>query len=51
MCLVPGVAITNSLRDLIGGEYVSGLARMLQAILIATSIALGVGTIHIILGG
>ncbi len=51
MVLVPGVAITNSLRDLIGGEYISSLARMLEAVLIATSIAIGVGIITIIFGG
>lgn len=51
MVLVPGVAITNSLRDIIGGEYMSGLARMLEAILIATSIALGVGVVFMVLGG
>ncbi|WP_249030048.1 threonine/serine exporter family protein [Tannockella kyphosi] len=51
MVLVPGVAITNSLRDIIGGEYLSGLTRMLEAILIATSIALGVGVVMMALGG
>lgn len=51
MILVPGVAITNSLRDIIGGEYMSGLARMIEAFLIAASIAVGVGSIMIILGG
>lgn len=51
MVLVPGVAITNSLRDIIGGEYMSGLARMIEAILIATSIAIGVGSMMMLLGG
>jgi uncharacterized membrane protein YjjP (DUF1212 family) len=50
MLLVPGMAITNSLRDIIGGEFVSGIARMLEAILIAASIAIGVG-IMMVLGG
>lgn len=51
MILVPGVAITNSLRDIIGSEYMSGLARMIEAILIAASIAIGVGSMMMILGG
>ena len=51
MVLVPGMAITNSLRDLIGGEFVSGVARMVEAILIAASIAIGVGIMMILLGG
>jgi len=51
MLLVPGIAITNSLRDIIGGDYVSGLSRMIEAILIAASIAIGVGIMMMILGG
>ena len=43
MPLVPGVAITNALRDLITGDLVSGLSRAGEAVIIATSIALGVG--------
>ncbi len=51
MVLVPGVAITNGLRDMIGGEYISSLARLLEAVLIAASIAMGVGFITVIFGG
>jgi uncharacterized membrane protein YjjP (DUF1212 family) len=51
MLLVPGIAITNSLRDIIGGDYISGLTRMSEAILIATSIAIGVGIMMMLLGG
>lgn len=51
MLLVPGIAITNSLRDIIGGDYISGLSRMIEAILIAASIAIGVGIMMMILGG
>lgn len=51
MVLVPGVAITNSLRDIIGGEFVSGIARMVEAILTAASIAIGVGIMIIVFGG
>ncbi len=51
MLLVPGIAITNSLRDIIGGDFVSGLSRMIEAILIAASIAIGVGVMMMILRG
>ncbi len=43
MCLVPGVAITNSIRDTMSGDYLSGLSRGIEAIFAAISIALGVG--------
>lgn len=51
MLLVPGIAITNSLRDIIGGDFVSGLSRMIEALLIAASIAIGVGIMMMSLGG
>ena len=51
MILTPGIAITNSLRDIMGGDYISGTARMLEALLTATFIAVGVGTIMVLLGG
>ena len=43
MLLVPGVAITNSARDFIAGDLLSGTLRLFEAFLIATSIALGSG--------
>lgn len=43
MPIVPGVAITNAIRDTIHGDYLSGSARMLEAFLTAASIAVGVG--------
>lgn len=43
MVMVPGVALTNALRDSIAGDLVSGLARGAEAMLIAVSIAFGVG--------
>ena len=51
MLLVPGIAITNSLRDVIGGDYVSGLSRMIEALLIAATIAIGVGIVFMVIGG
>jgi len=43
MVMVPGVAMTNAVRDSIAGDLVSGLARGAEALLIAVSIAFGVG--------
>lgn len=41
MLLVPGVALTNFMRDTIAADYVSGLTKLLEAVLIGTGIALG----------
>lgn len=43
MPLVPGVAITNAVRDTLQGDYISGCARILEAFLKASFIALGIG--------
>lgn len=43
MPIVPGVAITNAIRDTLQGDYLSGSARILEAFLKAASIALGIG--------
>ena len=43
MPLVPGVAITNAIRDTFAGDYLSAASRAIEAFLIATSIAIGVG--------
>ncbi|OOB79595.1 MAG: hypothetical protein BEN18_03615 [Epulopiscium sp. Nuni2H_MBin001] len=41
--LVPGVAVTNSVRDFFNSDYLSGMIRMMDALAIAFSIAVGVG--------
>jgi len=52
MLLVPGIALTNGIRDIIAGDYMTGMARGTEAILIAASIAVGTGAaISISLGG
>lgn len=43
MPLVPGVALTNGVRDILEGDYISGNSRILKAFLIAAGIAIGVG--------
>ena len=43
MLLVPGLAITNAIRDTVAGDYVSGVARALEAVIVAVAIAAGIG--------
>ena len=43
MLLVPGLAITNSARDLLAGDYVSGTARVMEAVVTSLAIVLGTG--------
>ena len=45
MNLVPGVAITNSMRDIIAGDLLAGQAKLVEALFIATAIALGAGMV------
>ena len=42
MPLVPGTAFTLAVRDILAGDYVSGTARVMEALIIAASVALGV---------
>lgn len=41
MMLVPGIALTNAMREIMAGDTISGLARTAEAILIGGAIALG----------
>ncbi len=41
MLLIPGIALTNSLRDMISGDIMTGLLRFLDAVLVAAAIAAG----------
>ena len=43
MALVPGLIITNAMRDIIFGDTNSGINRIVQVLLIAAAIALGTG--------
>jgi Uncharacterized conserved protein len=51
MPMVPGVAITNAIRDTLQGDYVSGCAKILEAFVKALAIAIGVGVGIAIMGG
>ncbi|HUX39079.1 MAG TPA: threonine/serine exporter family protein [Rectinemataceae bacterium] len=44
MYLVPGVAITNAIRDTIAGDLVAGVARAADAFMSAAAIAIGAGS-------
>ena len=41
MVLVPGVALTNAMREIMAGDTFSALSRAADAILVASAIALG----------
>lgn len=43
MPLVPGVAITNAIRDTLQGDYLSGGSRAIEAFVIAACVAVGIG--------
>ncbi|SHI52020.1 Uncharacterized membrane protein YjjP, DUF1212 family [Geosporobacter subterraneus DSM 17957] len=45
MILLPGVSITNAVRDSIAGDLLSGISRAAEAFIIAISIAVGVGIV------
>ena len=41
MTLVPGLAITNSMRDIIAGDLLAGVTKTTEALLIGAGIAVG----------
>lgn len=51
MLLVPGIAFTNAIRDILMGDYLSGVSKGMEAFLIAVGIAIGAGTVLALLGG
>ncbi len=51
MLLIPGMALTNSIRDLLCGDIVAGLLRLVESLLIALAIAAGYSIPLILLGG
>lgn len=50
MAFVPGIMITNAVRDLMSGDATSGMTACMMAILISTALALGVAVPIGILG-
>lgn len=43
MPMLPGVALTNALRDTLQGDYMSGAVRTIEAVMVATAIGIGIG--------
>ncbi len=50
MTLIPGIGLTNALRDLFAGDSIAGLLRSIEAVLAALAIAAGYFLV-VILGG
>ncbi len=44
MPLVPGLAMTTAFRDVLQGDYLSAGSRILEALVIAVCVAIGIGT-------
>lgn len=51
MLLVPGAPFTNAIRDILYGDYSSGTSRIMESILIATSVAMGIILAYAVRGG
>ena len=44
MSLVPGLAMTTAFRDVLQGDYLSAGSRILEALMVAVCVAIGIGT-------
>ena len=49
MLLVPGISFTNSIRDIMAEDFVSGVSRIVEAIVVGIALAAGSGVILSIL--
>jgi uncharacterized membrane protein YjjP (DUF1212 family) len=45
MILVPGISITNAIRDTIAGDLVSGVSRSIEALFVAIAISAGTSVV------
>lgn len=45
MVLIPGVAITNSMRYVLSGDSISGLEKLIDSVLLAVGIAAGLAVV------
>ncbi len=48
MLLVPGLALTISMRDFLASDYISGIAKLAEALMTAACIAIGVAMVTLI---
>ena len=51
MLLIPGIAMTNSIRDMLAGDIGTGLLRLANTLLVATAVACGFALPMILTGG
>ena len=52
MPMLPGLALTNAIRDTIHGDLLSGASRLGEAVLVSVALAAGAGiALHFMLGG
>lgn len=51
MPMIPGLALTNGVKDLINGDTIAGLLRIIEAFVVAISIAFGFSMATLLLGG
>lgn len=51
MLLIPGIALTNAIRDMLIGDTTSGLLRLVNSLLVAAAVACGFALAIITLGG
>lgn len=51
MLLIPGVVLTNSIRDMLSGDMISGLLRLSESVVLAVAIAIGFALSTALLGG
>ncbi len=51
MLLIPGVELTNSMRDMMAGDIIAALMHLFEALFIAVGIAVGAAGILALLGG
>ena len=42
MLLVPGIAITNVMRDVLAGDFLTALSKFAEVIIVAVAIAIGI---------
>ena len=50
MLLVPGLILTTSMRDFMMGDLIAGMLRLIEALLVATGIAIGVALVLTLFG-
>lgn len=51
MILIPGLALGNAMRDLLGGDTIAGTIKIVQAVIIAVMIAIGYALALMLAGG